>query len=47
MKIKIKLDYRGRLLIPKFIRKAFNIEPSEELEVIVEENQIIIKKEDK
>ena len=47
MKIKIKSDRKGRLLIPKFIREAFGIEPGEEFELFVEEKQIIIKKEDK
>ena len=39
-----KVDELGRIVIPMEIRKKFNIEEKDELEVFVEGNTIILKK---
>ena len=40
---KNKLDNRGRITIPKWIRDDFHLEPGEELEIRVEGDRIVIE----
>lgn len=39
-----KIDELGRIVIPKEIRKTLNIKESEDLEIFIEEEKIILKK---
>lgn len=39
-----KIDELGRIVIPKEIRKTLNIKESEDLEIFIEEDKIILKK---
>ena len=39
-----KVDELGRIVLPIEIRKAFNIEEKDALEILIEENYIILKK---
>lgn len=41
-----KIDELGRIVIPKEIRKNINIHDGEELEIIIENNNIVLKKKD-
>lgn len=39
-----KIDELGRIVIPKEIRKTLNIKESEDIEIFIEEDKIILKK---
>lgn len=45
--MKLKIDTVGRILIPKVIRKTLDIQLNSNVEVNVEENKIIITKQQK
>ena len=40
---KIKVDNRGRITIPKWIRDDFQLEPGEEVEIREDDDKIIIE----
>ena len=42
----IKLDNKGRILLPKVIRETLNIKPNERIEVRIEGKKLIIKKDE-
>lgn len=45
--MKIKIDEKGRIVIPKIVRKFLKIELPDELEITLEDDKIIIWKEKK
>ena len=49
MKIKIirQIDKLGRIVIPKDIRKTFNISSGDDISITVDNNSIILKKEER
>lgn len=42
--MKIKIDKKGRIVIPKIVRKFLKIELPDELEIELEDGKIIISK---
>lgn len=42
--IKRKVDELGRIVIPREVREKLNINSNDEIEIVIDENKIIMKK---
>lgn len=45
--IKRKIDELGRIVIPREVREKLNINNNDEIEIVIDEEKIIMKKSEK